>query len=567
MRIVKVGLENLCTYESFETEFPVEGLTVLVGPNGAGKSVLGVEALPWVLWGESVRDARPVPDGAAWVEIEDNDDFTSLVTETCHVRRVRQGRKTTTLDLHREGSEVQSGQTPTETQAKIDSLFGNWTRFAATRIFSKKLLARFSAATDKERKALLEGILGLTQFEDAYKIALKDSAIQEKIVAEARVVLRVKTEDLDKAQAWVANLTGHPDFDLPVMEAALAEAEVYQQELRGKLEKVHAAHQNAIAADMGEQASLSALIRQVAQEEAAIAAGEKRKAAGASMKVCPTCLRGTEPEDIRHIVGHFEEMLAPVRQRLADLEGEKEVARQRLAEAREDSETLRQSANALRAELSDNEGRIEGVREEVAQARTWKEESDRRRAAVDAAKLTHSDAADVLGLALVALQRAELAAGVLGPRGARVRLFSAALARLEVAANDYLARRFPLRFAISGTKTQASGKEVADVSLAVLGAGGGSYGGASDGEQVRLDVALILGLAEIAGDEGLIVFDEVFDALDEDGLEWVSDILQEMARERQVIVTTHNPRFLGLLPAGAVWQVSRGEGERSVVTG
>lgn len=83
--------------------------------------------------------------------------------------------------------------------------------------------------------------------------------------------------------------------------------------------------------------------------------------------------------------------------------------------------------------------------------------------------------------------------------------------------------------------------------MEIIGAGGGhGYRGASGGERRRIDIAIMLALAEIAeyasgAQPGTMFMDEVFDALDADfGVPRATDVLQELSRTRCVVVVTHN---------------------------
>ena len=63
----------------------------------------------------------------------------------------------------------------------------------------------------------------------------------------------------------------------------------------------------------------------------------------------------------------------------------------------------------------------------------------------------------------------------------------------------------------------------------------------------------MLGLGAIAeaasGIQGSMFFDEVFDALDTDGVESIVDILNELSADRMVLVVTHNSDLASAIPA------------------
>jgi DNA repair exonuclease SbcCD ATPase subunit len=58
---------------------------------------------------------------------------------------------------------------------------------------------------------------------------------------------------------------------------------------------------------------------------------------------------------------------------------------------------------------------------------------------------------------------------------------------------------------------------------------------------------------------GTLWFDEVFDALDQDGLEAVAGALEELASTRMVMVITHSPELARRLPAAQRLHLSRGQ--------
>jgi len=137
---------------------------------------------------------------------------------------------------------------------------------------------------------------------------------------------------------------------------------------------------------------------------------------------------------------------------------------------------------------------------------------------------------------------------VVGLNGPRAHVLGTALGGLETVANGWLDRlMYPgLRLRLNPYSTTQKGDVKDAIGLDVEGAGGGhGYRAASGGERRRIDVALVLALAEVAGaahgrSTGTLWFDEVFDALDADGRDAVATVIAELARERCVVVITHD---------------------------
>jgi DNA repair exonuclease SbcCD ATPase subunit len=139
----------------------------------------------------------------------------------------------------------------------------------------------------------------------------------------------------------------------------------------------------------------------------------------------------------------------------------------------------------------------------------------------------------------------ELVKTMLGTRGARVIYMEAALATLEHNTNVFLDKLgSPLRVAIKGQREKATGgfSDTIDIKISGPAGVGDEYAALSGGQRRRVDVALLLGLGAIVGNnaESTLFFDEVFDALDADGVTAVCNLVQELAQTRPVVVITHS---------------------------
>jgi DNA repair exonuclease SbcCD ATPase subunit len=197
--------------------------------------------------------------------------------------------------------------------------------------------------------------------------------------------------------------------------------------------------------------------------------------------------------------------------------------------------------------------------------------------------------AELLRGAQAKLKVLSAAEAALGLRGARVQLLARMLSGLEAAANVWLAR---VASNSAGTERAAESAHLAvkgygqmrlhlkpyvekktggiadALSLEVEGAGGGfGYRAASQGERRRIDVALLLALADVAAashgvSPGTLFFDEVFDSLDDAGVDAVCEVLGGLARDRCVVVVTHSPGLANRVQAGTRIKVADGRLER-----
>jgi DNA repair exonuclease SbcCD ATPase subunit len=148
----------------------------------------------------------------------------------------------------------------------------------------------------------------------------------------------------------------------------------------------------------------------------------------------------------------------------------------------------------------------------------------------------------------------ECAQQVLGPRGARARLLADALGGVSQAATAWATRLFgrDVGVELSPSVEQKNGNAVAKLGLAVSGVGNGAYRSLSGGERRRVDVAILLALADVSSaargeDHGVLWLDEVLDALDDGGIEAVCSVAEELARERCVVLISHSKLLVDAL--------------------
>lgn len=573
MKVLTISIEKLLTYQRATGFGPAPSLTVVTGPNGSGKTALVLEAVAWALWGKTARGT--VPDGNVTVAFD-------VAEQTYLVERKRAGRRGSSLKLWTAPGDDLSGQTATETQGKINALVGSWERFCATRVFSARLRARFGAATDKERKALLEGILGLERYERAARLARDEVSSRRWAAGEAAGGVRAARAAVTEAKRALDTVPpAIPENGLDVLLGRLEAARRLLYHFRDERARLVAVAEGLEQNFATLEFNLKLFRETLAEARGRLRAAEARfgelgdeASRALSMGDCPVCLTPAIEIDHLRLGEHFAGLKADVAIELAsanllatqtaaevdEFERAASTIAQRLSSARWRAGEADQGAKAQSEEIARLEGSL-ALEEQRAGMEA------KARAAHAAAWAREEEAARAEERAYVALQEAELAADALGSKGARVARMDDALRRLSAAANAVLGRlpvegaEQPLRLQLTATRALKGGGEVDEVTVRVEGAGGGEYDGLSDGERARVDVALLLGMARVAGDrDGYLVFDEVFDSLDPGCLEPVVELLVELSRERQVVVATHNPRFLDHLPAGTRVRVSRGEG-------
>jgi len=538
VKISTIRMRNFMVHDSFEVALPPSGLVVVTGQNGAGKSSI-IEAVSFALWGESLRRGDPWREG--------QEGHAQVVTPDLDAVRKRSSGGKTTLTWTRLGTHAPTPryETTTKAQEALEHVIGPWEIWRYSHVFSSADAASFTLARDADRKRLIETILGNDRFDAAsakarslLRAAQDGEAQQRAALDRKRAALEAERRRRDEAQEGLAGLprtkagtaNGAAEARLGELDSMIAGAEEEMKALRKAIREADRA----------------------GAEQAAQAKEIERRLANLRGALCPTCGQKIKPSVVK-----AED------EKISSLQAEAEKARK----------SAKRKVSSYEADLEDLEGSVEQLRQQRAQLSTE----------VEAAKASVKQRArfeKIIADAVSQIERLEVEVNnhhaehahyaaevaeleevdqVLGLRGVRAHLLGGALAAIEQVGNARLSQitgePLTMRLKSYTEKKSEKGAVIDAISLEVQGMKRGkSYRDTSGGERRRLDIAILLAIAEVAqagsGQEGgTLFFDEVFDALDEEGVEAVSSTLTALAQDRCVVVITHNPHLVRGLSA------------------
>jgi DNA repair exonuclease SbcCD ATPase subunit len=545
MRVASIRVENFMRYGVMNVALPEAGLVILTGANGAGKSGV-LEAVSTAVWGKTVRGTPPWPrlvaddGGRGVVHVK-----LGLPSGEYAVDRMRKGSHTT-LRHGPHGAEWPAYETTTKAQEALARVVPTWDVWRRTCVLTSADSAHFTGATDAERKRLLESMLGLERYDRAHAAVKADLHAARAALQTAETKARVAETQVAERTAALAELeAAAPPVGAPDPSELVTRAEGLTAALAAERKSYDLRHRLRGGAINNELVAHRRLTD-----------AQERLAALESQGACPTC-GGRHHVDVARarlqgVVRDLTKLHEAAALHVTELEP---LDRARLDKLAADESDAVIDAHMARAAFEAGKGHAERVQ--------------KARAGVDSAERG-------LGLAWderdgAAHRVAELTAveGVLSPAGVRGPLLESALEAVQVGANRWLGvlSHAGVRVRLEPYTERAGGGVKDAIALLVDGAGDGhGYRACSAGERRRLDVALLLALAEVAratsGDEpGTLWLDEVFDALDDDGADAVCAAVRELCRDRCVVVITHSPRLadaLRTVPGRLVWVMNEG---------
>ena len=522
MHVVRIKLSNFMSHDNTEVTLPLGGIVLVTGNNGSGKSAL-MEGVAMATYGKTLRGTSPFrEEGEGFAQIDFDfaeEEYTSKLKWTGKTKQHKWA-----------GGE---GDTAYETNTKsLDALaaaVGSFDIWRRTHVFSSSDASSFTQATDAQRKQLLESLLGIDWFDVALKQARGELKVTkprvERLQKEMVTLLAdiaKHQEDYTKHKAEFADLTLPPtDEDLKTRKTTLAGL------VRG-------------AADEMDQAHAKVHRLQTAGEVEAREAMNLKRKAKEMPDSCFTCGQDIPADKKIAVMQAATKKLKEAKIKRADGQKELREFQDEVVDLKADLDALQTKLQAVDLQESTAtlaRGHYTYVKSALTTATNRAKELGTRAHTLE----------DEVGDAQVDLAELEACTKILGFTGVRAQVLGSALSGIEQMANFWLSRLVGdgISIKLASYKDKKSGKGTTDaISLEVIGAGGGhGYDGASGGERRRIDVAILFALAEVAanahGTEGTLFFDEVFDALDQEGMAAVTDALQEISRKRAVVVITH----------------------------
>lgn len=178
MKFIRIAIKDFLSIGEADVQLQDRGMVLVTGrnldntsasSNGSGKSAIFVDAIAWVCWGKTVRGVaadevirRKTDCCAGILDIEDDQG------NKWGILRAR-GSKSE-LTLQSAGEDV-SGATASETQIKINRLLGfDYDSFVSSVMVGQGSM-RFAQSSDKNQKQILERLLGITIYDSAQKVA------------------------------------------------------------------------------------------------------------------------------------------------------------------------------------------------------------------------------------------------------------------------------------------------------------------------------------------------------------------------------------------------------------
>lgn len=486
-------------------------------------------------------------------------------------------------------------------QAHIEAYLPPYNVFVNTVFFSSSI-SRFTEATDAEKKAVIENILGLTMYREAEETA-KSRVSGAKVDADlassthartaGSVVALKEAIEAHKGKKPVLSPQHEKEFESAKAEVERVKADVEKaaravekaDKLRDSVEASVRASDSEKEAELDETGTrLMDDLRVVRERQVEIRTGRKIAAEFASKLrstkgTCPTCKQSVSLDYVKQAETQAAKDAAESEKQLAQLsvvarDLEEQIARvtvqqkalgkiddnPKYRKASEKCELADSRLNTAKDLLDTAENRLAAAKETVDRYKvafdSWQKHGRALSSQRDGAIAAADKAAKEMQGSLARVELYTYVAQMFSAGGLRSFILDTCEADIntEIRQVSRILTGGAIDVQFSATSTTKGGNVRDRVSIVAVNENGSEvYPGNSKGERARIDLCVLLGVRRLALRQsavrcGTLFMDEVFDGVDPNGAQAVVQLLQEEAATGSTIpLVSHDPNIVGMI--------------------
>jgi len=502
MRISSIELTKFLCHQGPVTFDIGPNVTLIAGINGSGKSAL-LEGIVWAIWGH--LPARPARIDGTKALLKCGSQF--------QIDRSFNG-KTEIVDI---GSGPGGKR---RSEEAIEALFGNYPAWERSLYVTGENVSAFSTGSQTLRWDHLEKVTGANRFKDLYKFGQNSCRESSKELEKlgsaydtAQIRLEYAKEELQRKYEVRRFL--NVDLDAQKLQAELRDFESRLCDVQNESEFLTATLE-----------TFDAEVRELRQARKSLEEAVEKVV----YRLCETCGSRVPTEKNK----------TDLRERLALVKDECNKAQEVRSEIVSELDALKERSWKLSKEILDLRSTVRDLEQRESDLATEEMFS----AGLLERLLKHQMDVDRIFTEVELKKKDQKLFGdvvaALGPSGAPRRYIRQYLARITQYANHYLeTMSSSIRIRLT------AGEDGKTLGIETSGIPATCYEHASGGQRRRIDLCLLLAMAEAAAEVGTIpkdaplVFDEALDTLDAEGVESLIFLACDIATRRQVLLVSH----------------------------
>ena len=516
--------------------------TLIVGHNGAGKSTI-LDALTFVLFNKPFR------------KINKNQLINSINEKDCVVEinfsvsgkpyKIRRGIKPTIFEIYREGTILDQASSSTDQQKWLEQslLKLNYKSFTQIIILGSTNFVPFMQLSSQHRREVVEDLLDIKVFSSMNDVAkvkikgLKDEIkelgykkenVEDKIISQQDLIEKLKkrkTQDIESRKEKIILID--TEINQLIDDNTIIQNQVdektkqlddlsFSDSLLKKLEKLNIKIEQKISNLVEEHKFFS------------------------GSRVCPTCTQNIEEEFRLNKIVDIEAKSKEVNQGQQELKksikDEQKKQNSFLQISREVTQ-LTHELNLKNVSISGLRKQVKDVESEIQILATRNQDTDTEYDKLTSLKQSLDSILEEVSNKKEELQNYEFISLLLKDDGAKSKIIKKYLPVINKNLNKYLEiLDFPVHFTLDEEFNERALNPIYEDF---------SYSSFSEGEKMRIDLALLFTWREVAKiknsiNTNLLILDEVFDSsLDEAGTDYFTKIIKFVVKDSNTFVISH----------------------------
>jgi len=542
----KVRFKNFGSFGKNMTEIVLDknNTTLIHGNNGSGKSFAFLDSITYALFGKPFRKinipqlVNSINEKGCLVEIEFRRGSDKFL--------VRRGQGPRIFEIYRNGDLVNQDAKSLDYQQVLEDqiLKMNYKTFTQVVILGSSSFVPFMQLSAADRRSVIENILDINIF-STMNVVLKGKILSFKeTYKDINTKLEIEKSKIGVQKSYIENLERKNNEDNSEKEARI-------QELEEKIKSIE--HELVVKGASIDQNTFESAVNHILEKKNKIKEYNRKKAELEVKKeqkekdikffrenqVCPTCSQSISEEmkknkiistnieisDMNSGIDFANEHIEEVENIIRDIETNLEHLRKNIQEAnvkRNEAEAYQREIERIRKTINTSSlvGDISSEKDKLSHLEGGLEKLEDERSEISSEIMYH-----------------ELASELLKDGGVKTKIIKYYLPHMNKHINKFLsAMDFFVQFNLDEEFNEQIKSRYRDEF---------SYMNFSEGEKMRIDLALVLAWREIARLKNsiscnLLILDEVFDSsLDGVGMDELMKLLKMVSNNANVYVISH----------------------------